>query len=227
MLVFNIELITRWVKKKKIRTLVSNHLCYILSLLSVVLCCLNETGGKSFSAAYFILLVWNMFQYRSGISMILRAIYSVSFHHLKWVQNGFVIIPAAWSEFKLQFFCCWWKRILYLSVVVAGIEFHGDNKLRSEFVIMCHRSYNAIIKRLVLSWPYSYQMVFVIIWKYASNVFILRARTVIKLSREKSEHFRKYRWRAAKSTPFLSSFPWHGVAAKTVCKSCACRIFCF
>ena len=52
------------------------------------------------------------------------------------------------------------------------IEFHGDNKLLSEFVIMCHRSNNAIFKHLVLSWPYGYRMVFAIIWKDASNVFI-------------------------------------------------------
>ena len=51
-------------------------------------------------------------------------------------------------------------------------EFHGDNKLLSEFVIMCRRSNNAIFKHLVLSWPYGYWMVFATIWKDASNVFI-------------------------------------------------------
>ena len=47
-----------------------------------------------------------------------------------------------------------------------------DNRLLSEFVIMCHRSNNAIFKHLVLSWPYGYRMVFAIIWKDTSNVFI-------------------------------------------------------
>ena len=31
------------------------------------------------------------------------------------------------------------------------IEFHDDKKLLREFVIMCHRSNNAIYKHLVLS----------------------------------------------------------------------------
>ena len=52
------------------------------------------------------------------------------------------------------------------------IEFHGDNKLLNEFVMMCHRSNNAIFKHLVLSWPYGYRMVSAIIWKDASNVFV-------------------------------------------------------
>ena len=52
------------------------------------------------------------------------------------------------------------------------IEFQGDNKLLSEFAIMCHKSNNAIFKHLVLSWPYGYRMVFAMIWRNASNVFI-------------------------------------------------------
>ena len=44
----------------------------------------------------------------------------------------------------------------------------------------------------------------------------LRAQTVIKLSSEQSEHFRKYRWREAKTTPFLGPFPCLGVEAKTM-----------
>ena len=63
------------------------------------------------------------------------------------------------------------------------IEFHDDNKLLNEFVIMGDRSNNAILKGVLLSWPlkwngvgYGYRMVFVMIWKYASSVFIF-ART--------------------------------------------------
>ena len=67
------------------------------------------------------------------------------------------------------------------------IEFHSGNKLLSELVIMGDRWNNAILKGVLLSWPlkwkgvrYGYRMVFVMIWKYASSLFILRARTVIK-----------------------------------------------
>ena len=91
------------------------------------------------------------------------------------------------------------------------IEFHGDNKLLSEFVIMCHRSNNAIAK---LTLWLSNGLCMRSFERMQAMCLFLRARTVIKLSCEQSEHFRKYRWRAAKTIPFPGSFRWLGVAAK-------------
>ena len=137
MLVLNIELITRWVKTKKLRTVISDHLLHIIfSVLKVIYCTLlSERSTSKVSSLFYIVglqyvlvKVWNF--------NVLCAIYSVSFYHLNWVQNGFVIIQAVWSEFKLQFFCCWWERFLYLLVVAAATttEIFGRTDVMDDWI---------------------------------------------------------------------------------------------
>ena len=99
------------------------------------------------------------------------------------------------------------------------IEFHGDNKLLSEFVvIMGDRSNNAILKGVLLSWPlkwkgvrYDYRMVFVMIWKYASSLFIFARTNSDQIYLASSQ----------------STLENADSKQRKVCKSCACRMFFF
>ena len=136
MLILNIELITRWVTKKNLRTVVSDHLLHIVFIVLKVLYCtlLSERNtSKVILCCLFYLVGLQYVWVKVWISMILWAIYStvnyrVSFHHLKWVQNGFVIVVCT-TLYKLYEgnFCCWWKRVLYLLLVVAATEIFGKN----------------------------------------------------------------------------------------------------
>ena len=96
------------------------------------------------------------------------------------------------------------------------IKFHGDNKLLSEFVIMGDRSNNAILKGVLLSWPlkwkgvrYGYRMVFVMIWKYASSLFIFARTNSDQIYLESSR----------------STLENADSKQRKICKSCACRMF--
>ena len=83
------------------------------------------------------------------------------------------------------------------------------------FVIKGDRSNNAILKVALLSWPlkwkgvrYSYRMVFVMIWKYASSVFIF--------ARTNSDQIYLASSRSALGNADSEQ--------QKVCKSCACRM---
>ena len=71
---------------------------------------------------YFVVSQYVLIKVRDlNILSIFIQTYRVLFHHLKWVQNDFVVVVCV----KTAVFCYWWKRVLYLLVVATATEIFG------------------------------------------------------------------------------------------------------